>query len=227
MTNTLSCHTDSTNLALSFWHTLRLHADEGNATILDGWSSSLWHKKLVRKAFAGLPPEYQAQHERNMAPLNGSEVYLKRTADFFYVPRRLALPLAFHLLPAFAEFGVWSEVAIPMMFYALEHPSRHDKIFSKVDFQWDRGDKYNPLHFWSPHLSGYHYWKLSSGANRVALLRAFSRIDPCTKILLRREEKDLARARAAEAAAAAAAAAAGPAAAPAPAPAASPAAAPT
>lgn len=160
---------------------------------MDGWSNTLWHKKLVRKAFAGLPLQYRAQHVKSMAPVNGSEFYVKRIVDFFYVPRRLAMAMAFHLMPVFVEFGVWSEVAIPMMFYSLEHPSQYDTIFTKVEYQWDRGKSYDPLKFWTPHLSGFHYWKLSTGANRVSLLKAFSRIDPCTKVLLRREEEDLAK----------------------------------
>ena len=72
------------------------------------YTTAAWHRWSVGQALASLPAGFQAQYRRSIAPRRGQ--FTKRIADLFFIPRRLAKPLANVLVPAFAKARVWSEV---------------------------------------------------------------------------------------------------------------------
>lgn len=98
------------------------------------------------------------------------------------------MTLAFKLMPSFVEAAVWSEVAIPMMFHALEPPSQYDPVFSNMVYRWERRPDYNPLDYWNSTIAAFHHWKLASTSGKIALLNAFKSEDPCVEILLHQLE---------------------------------------
>lgn len=152
------------------------------AQMPDGWSDQPWRKKPAIQAYERLQGRYAEQYNASIAPKE--MVYHKRVVDIFYVPRRLCEPLLFDLLPIFREFGVCSELAVPMMFNALEHPSEYEPLFRKVVYNWNRGKDYDPRLFWKKDLVAYHHWKLSTDSSKIALLKTLSEIDPCLLPLL-------------------------------------------
>jgi len=107
------------------------------------------------------PPAYQQQHSASMAPLNGSDVLPQENGGFLLrpppprPPPRLPPPPLLRRIRGVVRSRNSYDVPFPRI------PSQHDPIFTKVVYQWDRGESCNPLHYWSPHLSGYQLLETS------------------------------------------------------------------
>jgi len=135
---------------------------------------------------------YRRQFDHSVMPNQGT--FPKRIVDLFFIPRRFAKKLSFDLIPIYRESRLWSEVAIPMMFYALDSPRNWDHVLDDMKYSWGHWDKsrvFDPSEHWNPNISAFHPWKLSNPVQRTQLIMAFSNVDPCVLQLL--SEKSISR----------------------------------
>lgn len=140
-------------------------------------------------AYEAMESSFRAQFERSMMPV--LHKYPKRVSDIFYLPRNDSLVLVEKLLPHFKQFSVWSEVAVPMMLFALRHPAQYDGVLDSMVYRWEhRANKsliFDPRHFWDPDSVGLHPWKLSKLAARVHFLQTLGAVDSCMLTLRKYE----------------------------------------
>lgn len=138
-------------------------------------------------AYQALEPKHRTQFEESMLPVRHR--YPKRVYDVFYLPRNDSLVLVQKLLPHFARFRLWSEVAVPMMLFALRHPAQYDDVFDSMVYRWEHRENktlvFDPRHHWNPESAGLHPWKLSKLAARVQFLQTLGALDSCLLTLQR------------------------------------------
>ena len=73
------------------------------------------HRKLSARALHSLPPKDANQYHRSLLPRK--RVYLKATADVFYIPQRFAADVR-RLVPHFVRHNVFSEVIFFFFFFS-------------------------------------------------------------------------------------------------------------
>lgn len=149
------------------------------------WAGEEDTRKKAGEAYSNMEEQYRKQFDRSVEPLSGT--YPKRIVDLYFIPRRFAKALCIDLIPIYREFKLWSEVAVPMMFYSLDHPKEWDPVLDDMKYSWGHWDKskvFDPMEHWSPDISAFHPWKLANPAHRSSLIMAYSQVDPCILQLL-------------------------------------------
>ena len=77
-------------------------------------------------------------------------------------------------------------MAIPTIFYSLEHPDNFDTgALQDVLYVWG-GDRARPWRKYNPQISAFHPWKTTSLDQMRAILIAMSKGDPTLRELIPR-----------------------------------------
>lgn len=157
-----------------------LYPKPGQEPEFDDWGSDPVYRQQAIDALGQIHPRYVRQYEESILPK--AKTYHKRACDLFYIPQRYFEPLRTHLLPAFLKAQVVSEIAIPMIFMALDAPSKWDPILNDMRYSWEMlwgWDPYfDPRDHWRPTISAFHPWKVSTLEGKQGLARALRVRDP-------------------------------------------------
>lgn len=139
---------------------------------------------MAKKAYDLLEDSVRRQLDESSGEQKDS--YQKRVCDLYYVPRRLVEKFAYEVIPAYREARVYSESAIPTMFYALDHPDNWDHVLDDMIYNWDHWNSneevrkaYDPSRRWTPQLSALHPWKISKPAWKAKLVQSLAQGDSC------------------------------------------------
>lgn len=138
---------------------------------------SVPQKRGVKAAIHMMDLRYQAQLNESLRP--HADGYPTRVTDIFYVPQRLAIALAFDLIPVFRDSSVMQDIAIPTAFFSLEAPSEWDPVLSHMLHLDEVGPIFEPEMGWRVEVPAYHFWDLSSEEYRNRLLTVLARTDTC------------------------------------------------
>lgn len=178
----------SDGMALNYWQLLSANKSK---LWLSSHRAASWLIPLPPNAAAASFPPWKAVQALNVSlgrqysrSCGHPRVYPRRTAEVWYLPRRHFATVAKVVGPVLTKHQLPMDVAVPILFFALEHPQQYDKILDNIIVDTSKRTFTAPLTPWSSSVTAVQPWPLGRFSFRMHLLISFSNVDCCVLDIL-------------------------------------------
>lgn len=138
------------------------------------WYLSKGNKNGVKKTVSRLPVEYRTTYKETM----DDDHFVVSTSDIYYLPRRLVDDFA-ALVPLAAKVKLHRDLALPLMFMAMDNPENFDAhAFSSTKQLSQKEEIDDPAIAYTPSWHAVYPWAASSDVELYRIIKAMSAGDP-------------------------------------------------
>lgn len=152
----------------SSWHVVDFNSSGSE------WYLSKGNKNGVKKLVSRLPVEYRTTYKETM----DDDHFVVSTSDVFYLPRRYVDDFV-ALVPMAAKVKLHRDLALPMMFMAMENVNGFDAFaFSSVKELSEKEEVEDPAIAYTPGWHAVFPWAARSDVELYRIIKAMSAGDP-------------------------------------------------
>ncbi|KAL2634303.1 hypothetical protein R1flu_005782 [Riccia fluitans] len=136
------------------------------------WFHSDETKQRLQKAIKNMPPKFRQSYRK----VRNDGHYVMSPSDLYYVPRKYVDDFITLITPV-NDAQLRPEVAIPLIFQAIENPNNYDPSALSKMLYFDEKRKFDPAALYRTDLEAVHPWRPTTEAELVRIFKSLGKID--------------------------------------------------
>ncbi|KAL3693912.1 hypothetical protein R1sor_007563 [Riccia sorocarpa] len=136
------------------------------------WFYSNATKQGLQKAMKTMPPKFRKSYRK----VRNDGHYVMSPSDLYYVPRKYVDDFITLITPV-NNAQLRPEVAIPLIFQAIENPNNYDSSALSTTLYFDETRKFDPAALYRTDLDAVHPWRPTTEAELVRLFKRLGKMD--------------------------------------------------
>ncbi|BBN05504.1 hypothetical protein MPTK1_3g13670 [Marchantia polymorpha subsp. ruderalis] len=136
------------------------------------WFHSDVTKQNVQKAIKSMPPKFRQSYRK----VKDDGHFVMSPSDLYYVPQSYVNDFITLITPA-NNAQLRPEVAIPLIFQAMEKPDNYDHAALSSMLYFDERKKFDPAALYRTDLDAVHPWRPNNEAELARLFKSVGKVD--------------------------------------------------